>query len=305
MNSEIFYIRPDIQEALNEGYPVVALESTLITHGMPYPQNIETARSVEQIVLSSGALPATIAVLDGKIRVGLESSDLERLGKNQSGSILKLSKRDLPYAIATRVSGGTTVAATLYCADLAGIRVFSTGGIGGVHRGAEKTFDISADLNELSQTSVALVCAGAKSILDIGLTLEVLETLSVPVIGYQSSSFPSFYSRESQFPVTYRMDSLKEIADLVKCKWLLGSPGGVLVANPIPKEDELEGAQLESFIEEGIREAELNNIRGKNMTPFLLAYLNSKTGGQSLTANISLIKNNARVGAELAKALAL
>jgi pseudouridine-5'-phosphate glycosidase len=302
--SELLSVKPEVKQALESHYPVVALESTLITHGMPYPHNVQTALEVEDIVREAGAVPATIAVLDGKIRVGLEGSELEWIGKNNlTKKVLKLSQKDLPYALATHAFGGTTVAATLFCAQLAGIPVFATGGIGGVHRGAEKTFDISADLQELAKTQVALVCAGAKSILDIGLTLEMLETLSVPVIGYQTDVFPAFYSRESEFPVHYRMDSLKEIADLIRYKRLLGTSGGVLIANPIPSSEELKRDEVEKHIQDGLRASIEQKIQGKEVTPFLLDYLVSKTGGATLSSNIALIKNNAKVAAQLARAL--
>jgi pseudouridine-5'-phosphate glycosidase len=297
-------IKPEVETALRLGQPVVALESTIISHGMPYPINLETAREVESIVRNEGAVPATIAVIEGKICIGLEESELELLGKNESrDSILKLSRRDLPYALALKKTGATTVAATMICAHQAGIRVFATGGLGGVHREAEKTFDISADLQELAKTPVAVVCAGAKSILDIGLTLEVLETLGVPVFGYKTDFFPAFYSSQSKFRLDYRVDHCKDLASVIRTKTLLSLEGGLVVATPVPKEDEIPAAEVEEVIQEALREATRRGIHGKETTPFLLSYLVSKTQGKTLRTNVSLIKNNARVGAQIANEL--
>ncbi len=307
LESDIGVISSEVRAALEEKRPVVALESTIISHGMPYPRNIETALRVEEIIRKKGAVPATIAVIQGKIRVGLSSDDLELLGrKSSNSSILKLSSRDLPYALAQRASGATTVAGTLFCAGLAGIRVFATGGIGGVHRGGEKTLDISADLHELARTPVAVVSAGVKSILDIGLTLEVLESLAVPVLMYQTDSFPSFFSRESSFKSDYRLDHVTEIAEVVRAQFRLGFSGlggGVLVANPIPKEFELPAVQVDAIIQEALNEADAQGIRGKQITPFLLAAIHEKSQGKSLAANIALVENNAALAASLAQAL--
>jgi pseudouridine-5'-phosphate glycosidase len=295
---------PEVKQAIDERRPVVALESTIISHGMPYPKNMETALEVEAIIRDEGAVPATIAVLDGVIRIGLRKDSLQMLAQQgPQGAILKLSRRDLAYALVKRASGATTVAATMMCAELAGISVFVTGGIGGVHREGEKTFDISADLQELAKTRVAVVCAGAKSILDLGLTLEVLETLGVPVIGYGSDSFPSFYSRESPFKLEYRMDDPSEIASLLHYHWMLNSSGGVLIANPIPHENEIPRALVEDLIQSGLKEASKLGISGKKVTPFLLSHLAKMSQGKTLEANIALVKNNAKVGAQLAEAL--
>lgn len=297
-------IKPEVQEAITSGHPVVALESTIISHGMPYPQNIETALEVESIIRKENVIPATIALIQGKIRIGLDSQDFEVLGNRKaSESVHKVSRRDLSYMIAKGLSGGTTVAATLICAQLVGLPIFATGGIGGVHREGEKTFDISSDLQELGRTNIAVVCAGAKSILDIGLTLEVLETLGVPVIGYQTTRFPSFYSRESAFSVDYRMDELTEIANLIRVQKSVGIQSGILIANPIPKEDEIPNEIVDRFIQHGLKEAAVKGIRGKETTPFLLSFLARESEGKTLKANISLIKNNALIAARLAKEL--
>jgi pseudouridine-5'-phosphate glycosidase len=302
--AEVLVFTPEVQDALATGRPVVALESTIISHGMPYPRNIETAQGLEKIIRDEGAVPATIAVMDGKIKIGLNAAELEILGRSNSvRKILKLSRRDIPYALSSRSLGATTVAATMICAELAGIHIFATGGIGGVHRGAETTFDISADLPELARSRVAVVCAGAKSILDIGLTLEVLETLGVPVIGYQTDVFPAFYSRDSSFPIECRIDQVTEIAALLKTQWMLGYSGGALVANPVPQENEFPSAVIETHIEAALDSATEENIKGKAVTPFLLSYLAEKTAGKSLETNIALVRNNARLGAQLAKAM--
>ncbi|CAO3418214.1 pseudouridine-5'-phosphate glycosidase [Azospirillum endophyticum] len=294
---------PEIADALAAKRPVVALESTVISHGMPYPQNLETARALEAEVRAAGAVPATIAVMDGRIRVGLDDGALERLA-TAGPTARKLSRRDLPIAVATGAIGATTVAATMIGARLAGISVFATGGIGGVHRGAETSFDISADLDELARTSVCVVCAGAKSILDLPKTLELLETRGVPVLGFGTDEFPAFYSRRSGLPVDHRCDNAKEVADILRAKWQLGLEGGVLLANPIPAADELDSDVMESAVAQALADAESRKIRGKDITPHLLAALERITGGRSLTANIALIRNNARVAAEVATALA-
>ena len=296
-----FEIAPEVQDALREQRPVVALESTIIAHGMPHPQNLETAQALEQIIRDHGAVPATIAVIGGDYKVGLSAAELFVLATEQD--VMKLSVRDLPLAATKRLHGATTVAATMRLAARAGIRVFATGGIGGVHRGVETTFDISADLTELAETPVAVVSAGAKSILDIGRTLEMLETLSVPVIAYRSDSFPAFYSRDSGFAAPMRLDTPLEIAQFLKARWELSPRGGVSIANPIPSRDEIPAAQIEAQIKAALAEAAEKGIAGKETTPFLLKRVNEATAGASLTANIALVKNNARLAAEIAVAL--
>jgi pseudouridine-5'-phosphate glycosidase len=283
------------------GRPVVALESTIISHGMPYPQNVQTAREVEQIIRDAGAVPATIAVIDGKIRIGLSDAELEMLGTSHDA--MKVSRRDLPYALSSGRIGATTVAATMICAQLAGIEVFVTGGVGGVHRGAETSFDISADLQELAQTSVAVVCAGAKSILDIGLTLEYLETHGVPVIGVGQEAFPAFFIRDSGFKADFRIDSAGDIAQFIRTKWQLGLAGGIVVGNPVPESDAMPRAEIDGITEQALQEAQSQGIVGKAVTPFLLGRIKQLTGGRSLATNIALVKNNARLGASLALAL--
>jgi pseudouridylate synthase len=292
----------EVIEAREAGKPVVALESTIISHGMPYPQNVETAREVEEIIRENGAVPATIAILDGKIKIGLSNEDLEYLG--QSKNVEKASRRDIPFLLSTKKNGATTVAATMICAELAGIKVFVTGGIGGVHREAEKTMDISADLQELAQSNVAVVCAGAKSILDLGLTLEYLETQGVPVVGFGTDTLPAFYTRTSPFKVNFRLDSEDEVAEMIKTKWELGLDGGIVVANPIPEENALDESFISEVIDQALAEAKENQIGGKQVTPFLLRKVKELTEGKSLVANIALVKNNARVGATIAASLA-
>lgn len=291
----------EVLEAKKGGKPIVALESTIISHGMPYPQNVHTAREVEDIIRALGAVPATIAILAGKIKIGLSDEELEYLG--QSRNVEKTSRRDLPYLLAAKKDGATTVAATMICAELTGIQVFVTGGIGGVHREAEVTMDISADLQELANTNVAVVCAGAKSILDLGLTLEYLETHGVPVVGFGTDTLPAFYTRTSPYKVNFRLDSAKEVAELVRTKWELGLRGGVVVANPIPEEHAMEETLMNHVIEKALQEAKEKQIEGKQVTPFLLAKVKELTDGKSLEANIALIKNNAKVGAEIALSL--
>jgi len=295
-------LSPEVRAALAENRPVVALESTIIAHGMPFPKNVETALRVEQTVRQAGAVPATCAILDGKIRVGLAPDEIERIGR-AGAAIPKASRRDLPYLLSQGLHGATTVASTMIAAHLAGIRLFATGGIGGVHRGAVTSMDISADLQELAQTPVAVVCAGAKSILDIGLTLEYLETFGVPVLGFQTDEFPAFYSRHSGFGVDYRMETPADIARLLQAKWELDARGGAVIGNPIPAEYELDAAVMERAVAEALAEADRQYIKGKAITPFLLARIEQITGGQSLEANIELVCSNARLAAEIAGAI--
>ena len=293
-------IAEEVRDALSAGRPVVALETTIVTHGMPYPENLATARELECEIRRHGVVPATIAVLGGMVRVGLSERELESLATAKD--VLKLSRNDLAYAIASGRPGATTVAATMICARLAGIRVFATGGIGGVHRGAEASFDISADLEELARTSVAVVCAGAKALLDLPKTLEYLETRGVPVIGYRTSEFPAFWSRSSGLPVPLRLDSTDEIVRLLDLKWSLGLEGGAIVANPVDAADEIPSAEMAGYIETAVAEARARAIAGKEVTPYILARLVEITGGRSLRANIALVKSNARLAAEIAAA---
>jgi len=295
-------INPEVQAALNEQRPVVALESTIISHGMPYPQNVATARAVEDIIRSNGAVPATIAILNGKCHVGLSSEQLEQFGK--ASDVWKVSLRDMPYVISQQLMGATTVAATMRIASMAGISVFVTGGIGGVHRGAAESMDISADLTEMANTSVAVVSAGVKSILDIGLTLEYLETKGIPVITLGQDAFPSFYSRESGFKSPLRLDTPAAIAVLLQTKWQLGLEGSVLIANPIEANEEIAAATMEQYIQAALDKAKQQSISGKELTPFLLKYIAEHTQGESLAANIALIQQNAAVGARIAVELA-
>ena len=293
-------ISGEVLNALRHYDPIVALESTIISHGMPYPDNKATALELEQIVRDNGATPATIAIINGRIKIGISSEDLELL--SQGKDVAKVSRRDIASIIALGKSGATTVASTMIFAQLAGIAVFATGGIGGVHRGAELSFDISADLTELSQTNVAVVCAGVKSILDIGKTLEKLETLGVPVLGYKTEEFPSFYTRKSGFYVDYKVETPTECAMMLKTKWELNLDGGVVIANPIPAEHEANEDVINSAIKQALSEAEKNNIKGKEVTPFLLGKVKELTGGDSLEANIALVKNNAALAAKIAVA---
>lgn len=305
MNNNIYLdIAPEVDSALKEGRPVVALESTIISHGMPYPQNVETAVNVENIIRSEGAVPATIAVIGGKMKVGLSRQEIEYLGK-KGMAVTKASRRDLPSLAAKKMDGATTVASTMIIAAMAGIKIFATGGIGGVHRGAETTMDISADLEELGRTDVTVVCAGAKSILDIGLTLEYLETKGVPVLGYGTDELPAFYCRESGFGVDYRVDTPEELAATIKAKHDMGVHGGILVGNPIPKQYEMPKAMADRAIDIAVKKAEENGIKGKQLTPFLLALVKEMTGGMSLDSNIQLVYNNARVAAKTSVALAV
>lgn len=295
-------INPEVLKAIQEGRPVVALESTIISHGMPYPRNVETALKVEQIIRDNGAIPATIAILKGKLKVGLTHEEIEYLGSGTE--VVKTSRRDIPFIVAKGLDGATTVASTMIIAGLAGIKVFATGGIGGVHRGAAETFDISADLEELGQTDVAVICAGAKSILDIGLTLEYLETKGVPVVGFGTDELPAFYTRKSGFGVDYRIDTEEELARAIKAKWDLGLHGGLVIANPIPEEYAMDFDLITNAIEDALKEADEKGIKGKESTPFLLAKVKEITAGASLDSNIELVYNNARVGANLAVELA-
>lgn len=300
---DLLVVGEEVAAALGEGRAVVALESTIITHGMPYPQNLETARAVEAVVRQGGAVPATVAVLDGRLHVGLASADLVALAGRASGDVAKASRRDLAALLASGGTAGTTVATTMIAAHLAGIAVFATGGIGGVHRGAEQTFDISADLLEFARTPVAVVCAGAKSILDIPKTLEVLETHGVPVIGYGTDAFPAFYTRDSGHPVDYRADSAAEIARMIAVSRRLGLATGTVVANPIPEADALEAGAMEARIAEAIADATRAGVSRKALTPYLLQRLFELTDGRSLTANIALVRNNAALAAAIATAL--
>lgn len=294
-------IAEEIADAVAEKRPVVALETTIVTHGMPYPENIATARSLECEVRALGAIPATIAVMDGAIRIGLSPAELEQLATTPN--VLKLSRNDLAYALATRQPGATTVAATMICAHLGGIRVFATGGIGGVHRGASTTFDISADLEELARTPVAVVCAGAKALLDLPKTLEYLETRGVPVVGYRTGEFPAFWSRSSGLPVPLRLDSAPDIARMLEIKWSMGLEGGAIIANPVDAADEIPAAEISSYIETAVAEAASQGIAGKTVTPFILGRMVQITGGRSLRTNIALVQSNARLAAELARYL--
>jgi len=293
----------EVRQALSDGKPVVALESTIISHGMPYPQNVETAMRVEQTIRDHGAVPATIAIIGGKLKAGCTAEEIEYLGK-KGQAVIKASRRDLPVLLARGEDGATTVTTTMMIAAMAGIRVFATGGIGGVHRGAETTMDISADLEELAQTQVMVICAGAKSILDLGLTLEYLETKGVPVIGYGTDELPAFYTRHSGFGVDYRIDSPQELARAFKVKQDLGLQGGMLVTNPIPEQYSMPAKVINNAIDEAIAEAQRLGIKGKKTTPFLLAKIKDITGGDSLAANIELVLNNARLAAQTAVALA-
>jgi pseudouridine-5'-phosphate glycosidase len=293
-------VSEEVKEAQQAGKPLVALESTIISHGMPYPQNLETARAVEQIIRDYGAVPATIGIIDGIIKIGLSEQELSYFA--QSEGVEKVSRRDLPNVISKKKNGATTVAATMICAQLAGIEIFVTGGIGGVHREGEVTMDISADLTELAQTNVAVICAGVKSILDIGRTLEFLETHGTPVVGYQTDEFPAFYTRSSGFGVDFKVDSAEEMAALLQTKWGLGLQGGVVVANPVPEADEMDPSVIQGAIDKALDEAKKQNIKGKDVTPFLLGKVKQLTGGSSLETNIALIKHNAEVGAKIAVA---
>jgi pseudouridine-5'-phosphate glycosidase len=296
------WVAEEVAVAVGSGGAVVALESTIISHGMPYPANVETARAVEAVVRAHGAVPATVAVVDGQLRVGLDGAALDRLADGRS--VLKASRRDLAVVLSGGETAGTTVAATMYAAHRAGIPVFATGGIGGVHRGAERSFDVSADLAELGRTPVAVVCAGAKSILDIPKTLEVLETYGVPVLGYRTADFPAFFSRTSGCPVDCRVDTIERLAAVVAAHRRLGQPGGILIGNPVPEDAAIPAAEIDGCLSQALAEAGSAGIRGKDVTPFLLRRITELTGGRSLTANVALIRSNAALAADLALALA-
>lgn len=293
----------EIEAAIFERKPIVALESTIISHGMPFPENVATARALEKVVYEQGAIPATVAIIKGEIKVGLESEELEYLGR-AGQKVIKASRRDIPFIVSGKLDGATTVAATMIIAAMADIRIFATGGIGGVHRGAEDTMDVSADLQELARTNVAVVSAGIKSILDIQLTLEYLETQGVPVVGYQTNDFPAFYTRKSGFEVDYRMDNPKEMAEVLKCKWDLGLDGGVIIGNPIPEAYSYDEKEINIAINLALDEARRKNITGKEITPFLLSKISQITQGKSLESNIALAKNNAKLAAQIAVELA-
>lgn len=292
-------IAAEVEEALASGKPVVALESTIISHGMPYPQNVETALKVEQVVRDNGAIPATIAIINGRLKVGISKEEIDYLGK-KGHDVIKTSRRDVPVLIAKKEDGATTVATTMILAAMAGVKIFATGGVGGVHRGAETTMDISADLEELAMTPVMVVCAGAKSILDLGLTLEYLETKGVPVLGYQTKELPAFYTRESGFEVDFRVDTPKEIADIFTAKIDLGLKGGMLVTNPIPVEYAMDHETISKSIEEAVARAESLGIKGKETTPYLLNEIQIITKGESLHSNIQLVLNNAALASKIA-----
>lgn len=302
MKNPYLSLSPEVAKALEEGKPVVALESTIISHGMPYPQNVETALRVEQTIRDNGAVPATIAIIGGKMKAGCTHEEIEYLGK-KGQAVIKASRRDLPVLLARGEDGATTVTTTMIIASLAGIKVFATGGIGGVHRGAQQTFDISADLEELAQTQVMVICAGAKSILDLGLTLEYLETKGVPIIGYGTDELPAFYTRHSGFGVDYRIDTPEELAAAFQAKIACGLKGGMLVTNPIPEEYSMDADVINAAIEKALSEADKKGVHGKQCTPFLLAKVKDLTGGDSLAANIQLVLNNARLAALTASAL--
>ncbi len=294
-------VNEKVKKALAAGKPVVALESTIISHGMPYPRNVKTALEVERILEDEGVTPATIGIIDGVPVIGMDAEEIEEFGKREG--IAKVSRRDLPIIMAEKKWGATTVATTMILAHMAGIEVFVTGGIGGVHRGAQETFDISADLQELAHTNVTVVCAGAKAILDLPLTLEYLETFGVPVLGYKTDELPAFYTRTSGLKVDYRIDSPKEAASIIKMKRAMKLDGGILITNPIPEEDSYDPKEIDKAIEEALKDAEKDGIKGKETTPYLLAKITEITGGRSLDANIKLVYNNAKVGGQIAKEL--
>ena len=293
-------IKEEVKHALEQNLPVVAIESTIISHGMPYPQNVEMAKKCEEIIRENGAVPATIAIINGRIKVGLTDEDLNLLATSKN--VAKVSRRDLAKVISTKQIGATTVASTMICANMAGIKFFVTGGIGGVHRGYEETLDVSADLDELGRTNVNVICAGAKSILDLPRTLEYLETKGVPVVGYQTDYLPQFFTRESEYKLNLRLDTPTEIAEMIKTKDELELGGGVLITNPIPEEASMDKKYIDGLIDKAINEANEKHIVGKDVTPFLLAKIVEESGGKSLEANIALVYNNAKVGAQIAKA---
>ena len=301
MTNSYLDIHPEVAQALARNEPVVALESTIISHGMPHPQNVATALQVEAEVRKHGAVPATIAIINGRLKAGLTAGEIELLGTT-GRSVAKVSRRDIPFIVAAGATGATTVASTMVIAAMAGIRVFATGGIGGVHRGAETSFDVSADLQELAQTPVAVVCAGAKSILDLRLTLEYLETHGVPVVGYQTPWLPAFFTRDSAFKLDYQLDTAQAIAEVMHAKWAMGLQGGLVVANPIPEAFAMPRAAIDAAVEQALQELNTQGIGGKESTPFLLARVCELTGGDSLAANIQLVLNNARLGSAVARA---
>lgn len=300
ISSDLLQVSPEVKQALADNKPVVALESTIISHGMPFPQNAQTAIEVEETIRKHGAVPATIAIIGGVMKVGLSQEEIELLGR-EGHNVTKVSRRDLPFVVAAGINGATTVASTMIISALAGIKVFATGGIGGVHRGAEHTFDISADLQELAHTNVAVVCAGAKSILDLGLTTEYLETFGVPLIGYQTKALPAFFCRTSPFEVSIRLDTPEQIARAMAVKWQSGLNGGLVIANPIPQAYAMPEEQINSAIDRAVAEAEQQGVVGKESTPFLLARVAELTGGDSLKSNIQLVFNNATLACEIAK----
>ena len=299
MENQFLKVSEEVSQASKEGKPVVALESTIISHGMPYPKNVETALNVEKIVRENGAVPATVCILGGKIVVGASRDEIEYLGKTGT-KVIKASRRDLPVLLSKKLDGATTVATTMIGASLAGIKVFATGGVGGVHRGAEVTMDISADLEELGRTNVMVVCAGCKSILDLKLTLEYLETKGVPVIGYGTEELPAFYTDKSGLKVDYRLDTPQEVADAFNCKLAIGVNGGMLVANPIPKQYAMDPDVINATIEQAVKDADSLGIKGKELTPYLLDHIQKLTGGKSLESNIRLVYNNAALAAQIA-----
>ena len=301
MQNDFVVIHPDVENAIRDNRPIVALESTIISHGMPWPRNVETALSVEAAVIKNGAVPATIAIKEGKCHIGLSTDEIEYFG--QTKNVWKVSLRDMPYVLSNKLPGATTVAATMRIAAMAGIKIFATGGIGGVHRGAESTLDISADLTEMSQTNVAVISAGVKSILDIGLTLEYLETKGIPVVTFGQDEFPSFYSSKSGFKSPLRIDNPEDIASMLKIKWAIGLNGSVLIANPLHESQEVDQDTIESHIQNALNEANKLNIKGKEVTPFLLKYIAGNSNGESLEANIALIHNNASLAAKIAVAM--
>ena len=301
MQNDFVVIHPDVENAIRDNRPIVALESTIISHGMPWPRNVETALSVEAAVIKNGAVPATIAIKEGKCHIGLSTDEIEYFG--QTKNVWKVSLRDMPYVLSNKLPGATTVAATMRIAAMAGIKIFATGGIGGVHRGAESTLDISADLTEMSQTNVAVISAGVKSILNIGLTLEYLETMGIPVVTFGQDEFPSFYSSKSGFKSPLRIDNPEDIASMLKIKWAIGLNGSVLIANPLHESQEVDQDTIESHIQNALNEANKLNIKGKEVTPFLLKYIAGNSNGESLEANIALIHNNASLAAKIAVAM--
>jgi pseudouridine-5'-phosphate glycosidase len=300
--SDFLEVKPEVSGALKTGAPVVALESTIVTHGMPFPQNMEMAAGVEALIREEGAVPATVAVMNGRLKIGLDADELESLARTKGA--MKLSRADLAFALSERRAGGTTVAATMMAAHIAGIEVFATGGIGGVHQGASDSFDISADLKEFSRSNVITVCAGAKAILDMAKTLEVLETEGVPVLGFGTDQFPAFWSRESGLKAPLRLDGAEAVARLWSVRRAIGQPGGILVANPVPAEDEIPAAEMARHIAQALEDADEANVSGKAVTPYLLSRILELTKGRSLTSNIALVRNNARVAARIAVEIA-